>query len=449
MFPSPHEGGSDIISFMKASVKDPDSLPKLIFSDEKGRIFDHPHLLALGRSGRDLVLPSKEEWTVLPEMSRLFFLPGCPPIGMDPDTGDLVVLETERIGAKNVRCWAVAGFLEPGYVRTLLPAAQFSGKDYILPLWAYTAVGFMEGRYVASAFRIEEDPHWDPRNFDDREILPKVEERLGSGSAGPLIRHLANCALVNHCFAAKNLFLKRWEAPLPVSRKCNARCLGCLSHQPKGSCPPAHTRINFRPSLEELVEVAVEHLERAEDPIVSFGQGCEGEPLTEASLIGDAIEKIRSRTSKGTINLNTNGSMPDELAILVEKGLDSVRISLNSTRASLFKAYVRPKGFDLGDVEKSLRICSQKGIFTMVNYLVFPGISDEEEEWEALKRLIERAELNFLHLKNLCIDPELYLAKMPTRASGAMGMRELKRRLEVEFPQLGLGYFNKAVRGKN
>ena len=443
MIPRPTGG---IIFLMKALGKEADSLPRLLFSDEKGRIFDHPYLLALGRSGRDLVLPTEEEWTTLPEMSRLFFLPGCHPIGMDPDTGDLVILESEKVGKRKVKCWAVAGFLEPGYVRTLLPAADFSEKTYVLPLWAYTAVGFKEGSYVASAFRIEEDPHWDPRNFDDREVLPKVEERLSSKTGGPLLRHLANCALVNHCFAAKNLFLQRWEAPLPVSRRCNASCLGCLSRQPKGSCPPAHRRMSFRPSVEEIVELAVEHLERAEDPIVSFGQGCEGEPLTEASLIGEAIQKIRSRTSKGTINLNTNGSMPEELAALVDRGLDSVRISLNSARPPLFRAYVRPRGFDLEDVEESLRICSQRGIFTMVNYLVFPGISDEKEEWEALRGLIERTGVKFLHLKNLCIDPELYLASMPTSASGAMGMRELKRILQEEFPDLGLGYFNKALK---
>lgn len=423
--------------------------PRLLFADDEGRIYDHPYLLALGRSGDQLVLPSQEEWIPLPDMSRLFYLPGCRPVGLDPDTQRVVVLECEKVGRRRVHCWAVAGFLEPGYVRSLLPAADMSTKDYILPLWAYTAVGFANGAKMAAAFRIEENPHWDPRNFDDRELLPRVKARLAQSLQGRLLKHLANCALRNHCFAAKNLFLQRWEAPLPVSRRCNARCLGCLSRQPRGSCPAAHRRIGFTPTVDEIVEIAVDHLEGAEDPIVSFGQGCEGEPLTEAKLLAKVIRGIRSRTTKGTINLNTNGSIPEALLELIDAGLDSVRISLNSARPELYEAYFRPSGYTLKQVEESLRICSQSGMFTMVNYLVFPGISDQEDEWQAFKGLIQRTGISFVHLKNLCIDPELYFRAMPRGDSPSLGMRELKNRLEAEFPTVELGYFNRSVSRSN
>lgn len=416
--------------------------PRLLFADERGTIYDHPRLLALGMSATQWVLPDQQEWIPLPDMSRLFYMPGCPPVGLDPNTGRLVVLQSERVGRRRVRCFAVAAFLEPGYVRTLLPAAETSSKDYVLPLWAYTAVGFSAGGHVAAAFQVEHNPHWDPRNFDDREVMPRVQERLKSGKASPLVRHLADCALLNHCFAAKNLFLGRWEAPLPVSKTCNARCLGCLSHQPKGSCPAAHSRMSFRPSVEQIVDLAVEHLETAQDPIVSFGQGCEGEPLTEAQLIAEAVGKIRARTGRGTINLNTNGSLPKALHLIVEAGLDSVRISLNSARAELHRAYFRPRGFHLQEVQESLRMCREAGVFTMINYLVFPGISDQEEEWLHLRGLMQSTGVQFLHLKNLCIDPEVYLRAMPAGSSPAMGMMELWRKIREEFPEVELGYFN-------
>ena len=61
------------------------------------------------------------------------------------------------------------------------------------------------------------------------------------------------------------------------------------------------------------MELAVDHLEHAPEAIVSFGQGCEGEPLTEYSLIADCIRDMRAATSKGTINLNTNGSWPERI----------------------------------------------------------------------------------------------------------------------------------------
>lgn len=418
--------------------------PRLLFADDHGIIYEHPDLLAMGMSGQELVLPEPEEWIPLPEMSRLFYMPGCPPVGLDPASGRSVCLETERVGRRRVRCSAVAAFLEPGYVRTLLPAARSSGKQYVLPLWAYTAVGFTSGGYAAAAFQVEANPHWDPRNFDDTELLPKVEEML-EGGASPLLRHLSHCALHNHCFAAKNLFMRRWEAPLPVSRKCNARCLGCLSRQPKGSCPSAHQRIRFRPELEHIVELAVQHLEEAQEPIVSFGQGCEGEPLTEADLIARAIGRIRARTTLGTLNMNSNGSLPQALKRVLEAGLDSVRISLNSARREFYTAYCRPRGFGLDEVEESLGLARKAGLFTMINYLVFPGISDQEEEWESLKTLVQRTGVQFLHMKNLCIDPQIYLRAMPRSTSTPMGMRQLWRRIRQELPHVRLGYFNQPV----
>ncbi|MEJ5377625.1 MAG: radical SAM protein [bacterium] len=418
--------------------------PKLLFADEKGVIYEHPYLLAMGMAGEELVLPKLEEWIPLPEMSKLFFVPGCPPVGVDPQDGSLVCLETEKVGCKRVRCSAVAAFLEPGYVRTLLPAFTSSTRTYVLPLWAYTAVGFAPNGYVTAAFRVEENPRWDPRNFDDRDLLPRVKERLQEKKS-PLLSHLAHCALRNHCFAAKNLFMRRWEAPIPVSRKCNARCLGCLSSQPKDSCPPAHGRIRFRPGLEEIVELAQEHLEQAQEPIVSFGQGCEGEPLTEAELIAQAVGTIRARTQLGTLNMNTNGSLPQALRRVVEAGLDSIRVSLNSARPEFYKAYCRPLGFGLEEVEESLVLAREAGLFTMINYLVFPGVSDQEEEWKSLKGLVQRTGVQFLHLKNLCIDPQVYLNAMPKTASSPMGMRRLWEKIRQELPQVRLGYFNQPI----
>jgi hypothetical protein len=44
--------------------------------------------------------------------------------------------------------------------------------------------------------------------------------------------------------------------------------------------------------------------------VVSFGQGCEGDPLMAARVIGPAIRLIREQTLDGTINMNTNASLP-------------------------------------------------------------------------------------------------------------------------------------------
>jgi pyruvate-formate lyase-activating enzyme len=201
----------------------------------------------------------------------------------------------------------------------------------------------------------------------------------------------------------------------------------------------------LQPGKEEIVALAVQHLDHAEDGIVSFGQGCEGEPLTEHRLIAESIREIRKRTDQGTINLNTNGSRPERIRLIAAKGLDSIRISINSARPPLYRAYYRPKGYDFEDVVRSISLAVDLKLYTMINYLVFPGISDQEEEIEALIALIRKTGLNFVHLKNLCIDPRLYLKHMRCGESPGVGMKNMVSILEQEFPHLELGYFNQPV----
>jgi pyruvate-formate lyase-activating enzyme len=216
--------------------------------------------------------------------------------------------------------------------------------------------------------------------------------------------------------------------------------------QSEQSCPASHRRILFRPSQNELVRIAVEHLREAPEAIVSFGQGCEAEPLTEYKLIAESIRKIREKTDRGTINLNTNGSWPERVRLIAESGLDSIRISLNSARSALYRAYFRPKNYDFEDVAASIYQSRSMGLYTMINYLVFPGVTDQEEEIEALLALIKKTGVNFLHVKNLNIDPQLYLDRMPKADSLAFGMKRMVDILEKECPDLELGYFNQPVR---
>ncbi len=419
--------------------------PFLLYADDRGRLFEHPFLRMAGFSGYEPFPLEEADLVPVPEFSKMFFLPGCPPVGVDPDTGRYEVMEEARVGRRVGRCYAVAAFLEPGIVRTHLPASDCRDKDTVLPSWAYTAVGFREGAFWAAGFRVEENPRWDPRNYDDRELIHAMEV-YRQEHEGPLVEHLGNCATSNHCFAAKNLFLRRWEAPLPVSRACNAACLGCLSLQPDSGCEASHQRISFRPSVEEIVSLAVDHLEASPRAIVSFGQGCEGEPLMEHELIAESIRRIRKRTGRGTINLNTNGSLPDRVREIAQSGLDSIRISMNSARPAFYQAYYNPRGYGFNDVIESVRISHEMGLYTMINYLVFPGVSDRKAELAALKEMIAGTGVQFLHLKNLCIDSQLYLDSMPRDRSPILGVRRMASELTRAFPDLSLGYFNQAVR---
>ncbi len=200
-------------------------------------------------------------------------------------------------------------------------------------------------------------------------------------------------------------------------------------------------RIGFVPTVEEILEVALPHLEEAEDAIVSFGQGCEGEPLMQWRLLERSILGLRAKTTRGTINLNTNGSFPDRVARLCDAGLDSVRVTLSSPHRIYYNRYHHPKGYSFGKVVGSLVKAKEKGIYTSINLLVFPGFTDRDEEVEGLIELIRDTKLNLIQMRNLNIDPDLYIKTMGTGTG--MGISQMVRVLKKKFPSLQFGYFNR------
>ena len=247
-------------------------LPRLLYADEKGTVFDHPELCMAGMSGTQAVLPERVELIPLPEGSRIFTIPDTPPLAWDQRKRSFVPVESVRHGRKQVRVQAVSAFMSPGFVRTLLPACDYGRKKVHLPLWSYTAVGWddEQERFVVAASRVDNNDNWNPCNYDDRLLDPLVRKMLAEFPHNRLLEQLARCAVDYHCFAAKNLFFRRWEAPLPTSPVCNSRCLGCISLQPSECCPSNHERIGFVPTPEELCQLALPHLNDAPEAIVSY-----------------------------------------------------------------------------------------------------------------------------------------------------------------------------------
>ena len=421
----------------------PDSaLPNLVLSSSDGKILDHPRLKLAGRSGSRFLLPHSEELVPLPRGSQMFTLPGRIPVGWDEKSETFVPVRTVGVGSKGDEGHAVAAFLPPGYVRTLLPATRVMKNAPVLPLWAYSAVGWKNGRFWATGLFVDSNPHWNPKYFeDDRALQRKVGLHLKRNASNRLLRQLSRCALEYHCFAAKNVFFRRWECPLPTSPSCNADCVGCISLQPSECCPASQERINFVPTPDEVIGVALPHLEEAKDAIVSFGQGCEGEPLMQWRLLEKSIRGLRNKTDRGTIHLNTNGSLPDKVTQLCEAGLDSIRVTLNSASSRLFFRYHRPRGYTLKEATDSLIRAKEQGKYTSVNLLVFPGVTDRTSELDRLMKLIGKTQLDLVQMRNLNIDPDLYLKVM---GSGrGMGISEMMGLLKNEFPHLQFGYFNR------
>jgi pyruvate-formate lyase-activating enzyme len=437
-----------LFSDKEAPVTQPKEIPFLVVSDVQGRLLPHPTLRVAGRSGADIVEARAEEFIPLPPGSELFCLPNRLAIGFDEANGELVALEE---GPDGEEAWPAAAFLAPAHTATLLPAyAQPDPGAPKLPLFAYAALGWLDGRYWAAGIRVDGDPRQDPPLFDHPAIERNVRARLAADTSNRLLAHLGNCALVNRCAAAQNYFLGRFELPLPTSPQCNADCVGCLSFQkPEAGFPSTQKRITFTPTAEEIAALAVPHLAGSALPVASFGQGCEGEPLLQAPLLKQAILAIRSATKRGVINMNTNGSRPDEVRALALAGLDSIRVSMNSAQDAWYKAYYHPRGYAFADLKESLKAMVGAGRKASINYFVFPGVSDREREIEALLDLVGETGLHMIQWRNLNLDPELYVETLGgpgalIDAGEALGIPALLNEIRMQFPALRFGYFNPA-----
>jgi pyruvate-formate lyase-activating enzyme len=416
---------------------------RLLVSDPEGRIFDHPSLLVAGRKGPRAEAIDPADWIPLPPGSDLFTLPGRAPVGISPASGRRRAVE--RFLASEAR--AVAAFLAPAHTACHHAAWRLRRGAPVLPTYAYTAVGFSDGRYWASAFRSDADPRQDPARFDRARIESGIAECRAELPRNRVARQLERCALEYGCRAAQNFFLGRHEAPLPTSIACNAQCVGCISLQPDGEFRASHDRLATPPTPREVSDLALAHLARVRGGIVSFGQGCEGEPLLFDELLVKSLRRIRAQTSRGTVNLNSNASRPDAVSRLLDAGLDAIRASLNSPRPALYAAYYQPRGYAFAEVEESLRRVVRAGGHASINLLCFPGVTDTEAELRALVGLIERTGLHLVQLRNLNIDPDLYRRTLPRGSvRRGRGMRWLRDALATRFPQLRFGYFNPSLR---
>jgi len=413
--------------------------PYILYSDGKGNIFEDTSMLTTGRSGWDAWPIDPEEWIELPEGGSLYELPGRRGIGLDAKTGDMGICD---------KGWAVAAFIPPAHTGYYLAAYETMPDAPTLPLFCYTAVGWLDGKFYVPATRIEQDIRQECAGFDDKKVKQGVEQLLNAYPHNRLVQHLAdNCALTYHCPAARNYFMGRWECPIPSSPACNANCIGCISFQPEEeTIVSTQDRLRFKPTAAEIVEYTVPHLETAPFPIVSYGQGCEGEPLLMWETIRESIIEIRKHTPKGSININTNGSKPDAVRELCKAGLNSIRVSTNSVQEKFYTPYYRPNNYKFEDIIESLKVVREFGGWTSINYFTFPGMTDSVDEYEALRKLIRDTDLQMIQWRNFNIDPDWYLGRLGiTEVGDCLGIKQLQELIQEEFPHLKYGYFNPPI----
>jgi pyruvate-formate lyase-activating enzyme len=411
--------------------------PYLIYCTPGGEIREERHLHALAFGNRLL------------ESADLIPLPGGVTLAMMPDR---LAIGQRGAGERHVMPaslgWAAAALLPIGYTRTLLPAYEKIPGTEPLPFFGYCAVAGIHGQLYAAALRTDDPRKWHPRAFNRHTLTRLVHEKQAAFPRNRIVAQHAHCALDYSCPTASNLFFGRWEMAIAVSPGCNARCIGCISKQEEENLISPQDRLTFIPTVDEIVEVAVPHLEHAEEAIVSFGQGCEGEPLLQWRRIEQAIKAIRARTGKGVININTNASNPRWLQRLYNAGLDTLRASTISGHPETYTAYYRPLGYSFEDVKDSLKCARDAGVYSSINLLCFPGMIDREREVEALLAFVRETGLRLIQLRNLNIDPEVLLPRMPALSSMGrpLGIRTLIELIKQEAPDVEIGNFTRPVK---
>jgi wyosine [tRNA(Phe)-imidazoG37] synthetase (radical SAM superfamily) len=410
--------------------------PRAVYADQSGKIFDIPGLPAPARTGNTILLPEPDAWMEAPCGTDYYLLPhrayGYHHLPQKDMAKEMVT--------------PVAAFLPPGYVRLFLPAAfplNKGGSGKVLPQFAYCAAGWHKNVFYVTAQKVDYDPFWDPAKRNLRAVTKAVGARSPSGNKNRLLQHLSKCALGYNCYTAQNIFLCQGEGGIPVSPACNARCAGCISFGTSTECTSSHQRISFTPSVDEIADLAIPHLRKAQQAIISFGQGCEGEPTLQKKTLCAAIKEIRKATSRGTIHINTNGSQTKTIKELAETGLDSIRISMNSAQKKHYERYYRPAGYRFEDVAASLTAAKKLGLFVSINLLVFPGVSDRQSEVTAIAKLIGKAKPDLVQLRNLNIDPDLYMKIAGGTDEKCIGFKKLIEVIKDTGTQVG--YFNRPI----
>jgi pyruvate-formate lyase-activating enzyme len=427
---------------LKSTNINTDLLTALV-ANAAGEIFELDGYAAVGMAGTTQIPLTLKNTRSMPFGSELMYLPDRRPVLFNRHSGRIETV-SENPYAPGQPLFPVTAFNSPGYVISYLGAYVETQKAQALPLFSYGAVGWHRGKFRSTVVGVDREKRQDLRLMKPGDVAIGIEKMRKQMPANRLRSHLEKCALQFGCPAAKNFFLGRYEAPLPTAEQCNARCLGCLSLQKHSDIPHSQDRIGFTPSPEEIAEVALAHINRVDKSVVSFGQGCEGDPLLAADVIESAIRLVRSETDRGTINMNTNASLPQALQKVIDAGLDSIRISLNSVRENCYHAYFRPKGYGFSDVLKSIELAVGSGLFVSVNYLNCPGFTDTPPEIEALRRFLKPYPIHMIQWRNLNFDPLQYYKIMGGAApNGApIGMENLLEQIRQEFPHLKFGYFN-------
>ena len=391
--------------------------PCLVFADTNGNIYDEPELYMLSRSNSELSLPRPDEVTPLPDGWPIVLLPSRQPLGLDPETGEAVIVEE----------LAAAALLPANYIASGLPAYHMTDKHTAIPEGAYAALGLAHDKLYVCAKKITDDtPHRKPKASSGS--LKKSAATLKSTYLeNRLIAALAD-ALPSSSPFIKNFFLGQGEILLPFAPTKES------SPSPSAILPQSLPQIFFTPSATEISEVLSHHMNTAIRPVVTFV--APPNTLATPELFTPLIEAIgQYRQQGGTypITLQTETLVSTVIPLLKEAGLTSITLTIPAAYPSLYDALNEINNWSFAHMASLIKEVQTASLPFTLRYAYIPGISDTEKELDSLINLIHTYTLTTLWLYSPSCNLERTYGKVQTIELGPIvGIGNFCKRLKKQ-----------------
>ena len=129
--------------------------------------------------------------------------------------------------------------------------------------------------------------------------------------------------------------------------------------------------------------------------------------------------------------------------LVIQDGQDHVEAkALFSTAV---KGVCQKQGHTFEELLTCLRMINQSGCGIILNYGVFPGLTDHPAEMEALEKLFNTVDIGMFQPYNLPVDPEWYMDKlmMMSLSRKQVGMRIWWEHIGKDYPGMETGYLER------
>lgn len=156
------------------------------------------------------------------------------------------------------------------------------------------------------------------------------------------------------------------------------------------------------------------------------------------TLLPDFIKSIRSLNGDISVYVQTPNLSPSLASTLCNAGVSGLWVSTNSFQEDYFNKLHEPSGSKFESLKASIKTMQDCGGETILDYQVFPGLTDHPREIDAMDTFLSNAAITTLHLSNLAIDPEWYMDELMILAlpRDQIGISGWLESLHARYPEL-------------